>query len=210
MRSRSFSHLLRCGGGLSHLLRRLRSPSVVSSKFGSRSLNLSCDCSSSRSLSRCDEPGDGREEHLLADIVKVSWIHEVCDLSLAPSENRKICEFWDGLDPDEQPSSSYHLPISDASANILGDIDSCISSSSSGMCSKVSKLLPYPGVRSYCYYCFEEEVVKSCPFPRAVTEFGGLCSFDNLHKTDVVFLALEVEDLEATARTIIEVTLWMD
>ena len=35
-------------------------------------------------------------------------------------------------------------------------------------------------------------------------------SFDNLSKTDVVFSSSEVEDLETTARTLLEVPYWMD
>ena len=46
--------------------------------------------------------------------------------------------------------------------------------------------------------------------PRAITELGGMCLFDNLPKTSVEFLAMVAEDLEAAARTIIEATLWID
>ena len=35
-------------------------------------------------------------------------------------------------------------------------------------------------------------------------------SFDDLNKTNVVFLAFEAEDLEAALRTIMEATSWMD
>ena len=34
--------------------------------------------------------------------------------------------------------------------------------------------------------------------------------FDNLSKMEVVFSSCEVEDLEATARILLEVTSWMD
>ena len=37
-----------------------------------------------------------------------------------------------------------------------------------------------------------------------------MISFYNLNKTDVVIVASETEDLEATARTIMEATSWMD
>ena len=32
-------------------------------------------------------------------------------------------------------------------------------------------------------------------------EFGRFCSFENLHKTDIVLSALEAEDLESAAKT---------
>ena len=44
---------------------------------------------------------------------------------------------------------SYRLPIGDASADILTDLDDCISPRTSGMQSKkVSKVLHCPGMRS--------------------------------------------------------------
>ena len=93
------------------------------------------------------------------------------NLPPTPSEGSKIWSFRAGLDTDEQPSSSYRLPVGDASADILADINDGISSSTIvGMCSKkVSKLLPYPDVHSRRYYRFEgEEVVKVRSLRRGV------------------------------------------
>ena len=51
--------------------------------------------------------------------------------------------------PGRQPFSAYHLPMGVASSEIPTDINNCITSLSTGMLSrKVSKLLPYPGVKS--------------------------------------------------------------
>ena len=35
-------------------------------------------------------------------------------------------------------------------------------------------------------------------------------SFDKLNKTNVTFSASEIKEMEATARTIVEMTAWMD
>ena len=51
-------------------------------------------------------------------------------------------------------------------------------------------------------------VQEECGLDR--TTLGEMKSFDNLSKTDVVFFSFKVEDLEATARTLLEVTSWMD
>ena len=76
----------------------------------------------------------------------------ISELLEAPSENRKIRGFRAALDGNDQPASSYCLPVGGASV----DIDDCISSPSSGMPSrKVSKLLPYPRVHSRRFYHFE-------------------------------------------------------
>ena len=82
----------------------------------------------------------------LVDVI--AHMHMESDLPPAPLEGCKIQGFCAGLDVEEQPSSSYRLPIGDASVDILANIGDCISSSTSGMCSKKILLLPYPGVRS--------------------------------------------------------------
>ena len=64
-------------------------------------------------------------------------------LSEAPLEGRKIRGFHAGLDNNEQSESSYRLPIGDALADILANIDDRFPSTTSGVQSKkVSKLLP--------------------------------------------------------------------
>ena len=69
-----------------------------------------------------------------------------------PSEGRKILGFHVGLDNDEQLASSYRLPIGDAAADILANIDDLISLTTFGMQSKkVSKLLSYHGVCSHWF-----------------------------------------------------------
>ena len=52
---------------------------------------------------------------------------------LLPQKAGKMCGFHTGQDPEDQPTSSYCLSMSDASMDILADIDNRISSSSSGM-----------------------------------------------------------------------------
>ena len=126
----------------------------------------------------------------LVDVI--AFIPEESDLPTTLLEGRKIRGFRAGLDPDKRPSSSYRLPIGEPSADILVDIDDRISSSTAGMCSKkVSKLLPYPGMWSRRYYCFEGEgMVKFQSLPRHMTELAGMHSFVNLSKTDVVSFSL--------------------
>ena len=92
------------------------------------------------------------------------------------------------------------------------DIDDRISLPPSGMHSKkVSKLLPYPGLRSHHFYEFEgEETAKACSLNRHMMELAGLCSFDNLNRTDVILFSSEAEDMEAAMRAVVEATSWMD
>ena len=121
------------------------------------------------------------------------------ELPEAPSESCKIHGFHVALE-DEQPASSYHLPIGSASGDILSDIDDLISSPSSGMHSKkVSKLLPYPG---YVAVAFS----LNCH----VMELVWLHSFDSLNRADVILSLSEAVDMEAAMRSIVEVTSWMD
>ena len=98
----------------------------------------SCSCSASW---RMDE--DRQEEQSSLDFVSVvAHMRSVSELLEAPSENRKIHGFRVALEDDDQLVSSYRLPFDDASVDILTDIDSHISSPSSGMSlKKVSKLL---------------------------------------------------------------------
>ena len=107
-----------------------------------------------------------------------------------------------------QLAASYKIPIGGASADILADIDTRVSSSSSGMRSrKVSKLLQYQGVRSRKFYRFEgENITKAKALNYHVTELAGLCTFDNLKKTDVTWSSTEAEDMEAALQSIVEIT----
>ena len=99
------------------------------------------------------------------------------------------------------------MPVGDASAGVLADIDDGISSTTTGMRSKkVSKLLPYPGIRRRHLYRFEgEEVVKFWSLNRQATELAGLRSFESLAETDVI-----LSSLEAAVRSIFEATSWVD
>ena len=100
------------------------------------------------------------------------------ELLEAPSESHKILGFRGALEDDDQPASSYHLPIGRGSADILDDIDDRISSPSSGVHSKkVSKLLTYTGVRNCHFYRFEDELSKAHSLNRHLTELPGMSSF---------------------------------
>ena len=54
------------------------------------------------------------------------------ELPEIPSESSKNSGFQAPLEDDDQPVSSYHLPVGGASADILVDIDERISSPPSG------------------------------------------------------------------------------
>ena len=140
------------------------SPSRTFSREGSAShgggehSSRSCSPSHSRKV---DE--DCQEEQSSIDFVHV--VSQLCSLGRLPealSEGCKIRGFMAALEDDNLPAaSSYKMPIGGASADILADIDSRISSSSSGMHSrKVSKLLLYQGVRSQEFYRFEGEDIS--------------------------------------------------
>ena len=145
--------------------RSSQSPSRTSSRHGSGSPSGShcrLHLLSHLLFHRADE--DRQEEQLLLEFVNVIvQMKSESRLPEAPLEGCKIHGFCEGLDDDEQPESSYRLPIGDASADILADIDDHISSTTTGMRSKkVSKLLSYPSIHSRQFYWFEgEEVVKS-------------------------------------------------
>ena len=134
------------------------------------------------------------------------------ELSEAPSESGKICGLQEALEDDEQPASSYKMPVGGALADVLADIDDRVSSPSSCMRSKkVLKLLQHPGVRSRKFYRFQgEEVTKAKVLNHHLTELVGLRSRDNLNKTDFIWSSTEAEDMEAALKSIVEVTLWMD
>ena len=92
---------------------------------------------------------EGRQEEQSSEFVSViTQMRLASSLPEAPSEGRKIYGFRVGLDGDEQPVSSYRLPIGDVSADILANIDDHIFLTTFGMRSKVSKLLLCPGMRS--------------------------------------------------------------
>ena len=79
------------------------------------------------------------------------------------------------------------------------DIDDRVSSPSMGMRSKkVSNLLHYLGVCNCRFYRFQGE------------EVTGLCSWDNLNKTDVIWFCAEARDMEAALKSTVEATSWMD
>ena len=145
-----------------------------------------------------------QEEHASATILEtVSWIRELCSLHLAPAK---------GKNSDNQPSSSYCFLMGDIFSDILGNIDDHISSPSSGIrFKKVLSCFHILGVRSRRYYSIEgKEVVCYRTLSRAISEHRAMKSFENLNKTDIVFFLSEVEDLEGAARTLQEVTSWMD
>ena len=122
------------------------------------------------------------------------WICEIYSLPPAPTEDRKMHGLHTGRDPDDQPSSLYSFPMGDTLSDIVVDIIDHISSPSCGMWSrKVFKLLPYLGVRSCRYYCVEWPWPEGESLPQAITELGGMRSYDNLNKTNV-FSASESED----------------
>ena len=135
-------------------------------------------------------------------------IYTLNGLPAVPSESRKICSFYAALEDGDQPSASYKLPI----GVTFADIDDRVLSPSSGMRSwKVSKVLQYLGVSSRKFCRFEEvDLNKAKALNHHVMELAGLCSFDNLNKTDVTWSSLEAEDMEAALCSVVEATLWMD
>ena len=52
--------------------------------------------------------------------------------------------------------------------------------------------------------------MKAKALNRHVTELAGLCSWDNLNKTDSILSSAEAEDLEAALKSIVEAASWMD
>ena len=66
--------------------------------------------------------------------------HSLNGLPEAPSENHKIHGFCAALEDDDQWAASCKLPIGDASAGILADIDDRVLSTSSGMRSLLREL----------------------------------------------------------------------
>ena len=60
-------------------------------------------------------------------------------------------------------------------------------------------------------YRFEgEDITKDKALNCHVTELVGLCSFENLKKTDIIWCSTEAEDMEAALRSIVGATSWMD
>ena len=141
----------------------------------------------------------------------VATLRSLNELPEAPSESRKIRGFRAALEDDDQPASSYRLPVGGASADILSDIDDRILSPSLGMRSKVSKPLQYPGVCSCHFSRFEgKEATEAHALNRHVTELTGFRFFDNLNRADVILSSSEAEDMEAAMLSIVEATSWMD
>ena len=100
------------------------------------------------------------DQSLLNVVSLVATSHSLNELPEAPPKSRKIRGFKSPLKDDDQPTSSYRLPVGGASADILAYIDVRILSLSLGMRLKVSKLLQYPGVRSCRFYRPEGVEVK--------------------------------------------------
>ena len=92
------------------------SPSKTSSRGGSASPDGSRHCSRSCSWGpsrRTDE--DRQEEQSLLDFVSVMvTLQSLNKLSEAPSESRKTHGFRVALEDDNQPASSYRLPVGGA------------------------------------------------------------------------------------------------
>ena len=111
------------------------------------------------------------------------------------------------LDDDEQLASSCLLTIGDASADILTNIDDCISLTTPGMWSKkVCKLAFAVGISAGLKGRMWLVQVLQSPHDRAhwdtlIREAG---------KDGLVLSSSEAENLEATVRPIIEPTSWMD
>ena len=143
--------------GFSRRSRRSRSSSRTSSRGGYASPGGGNRSSRSRSPSqsrRVDK--DRQEEQSLLDFMSV--VTNLCSLNGLPEEpleSHKIHGFDAAVENDDQPASSYKLPIGRASADILTDIDDRVLSALSGMRSrKVSKLLQHLGVQSRKIYRF--------------------------------------------------------
>ena len=134
-------------------------------------------------------------------------LHSLNGLLEDLSDSRKIRGFHLALEDDTQPSASYKLPIGDASANIVGDIDYRVSSMSSVISSrKVSKLLQYPGVcsRKFYHHFKGENLTKGKALYRHVTDLTRLRSFDNLYKTDVIWSSTKAEEMEAVLCLVVD------
>ena len=104
------------------------------------------------------------------------------------------------------------MPVGRASADILADIDDRVSSPSSGVrLKKVLKLLQYPGIHSKKFYRFKgEDMMKAKALNCHVTKLAGLCRYENLNKTDIIWSSTKAEDMEAALKSFVEATSWMD
>ena len=113
----------------------------------------------------------------------ITTLRSLSELLEAPLESCKIHGFCAAVEDDDQPASSYKMPVGGASA----DIDDRVSSTSGMRSWKVSKLPQDPGIRSRKFYRFErEDITKAKALNHHVTELAGLHSFENLNKTDVI------------------------
>ena len=113
-------------------------------------------CSHSHTPSLCADK-DRREEQSSLDFVAVvAHLYSVNELLEAP-ENRKIHCFQAALDDEDQPVSSHRLPVGGALADILADIDDCVSSPFTGMhLKKVLKLLLCPSLHNQRFNVLRE------------------------------------------------------
>ena len=168
---------------------------ILSLRLESRSPDPMQDHSSSRSPSRCGEPEDQQEKHMLADI-----IYDLRRL-------RRFVSSRLGLTLMTSP------PPRIASTDMLTDMDNGISSSSSSMHSKkVYKLLPNPGIHNYRYNCFEgggRGIVKSCSIPRAIAELEVGPRMTISIRQMLCSCLRKQRISEAASRTIIKATMWM-
>ena len=113
----------------------------------------------------------------------VAMMQSLNELPEAPSESRKIHEFHATSEDDNQPASSYRLPVGWVSADINDRVLSPLS-----MRSKVSKLLTYPGMLSHGFYRFEgEELANSHSLNHHVTELAGMKLFENKTEAEDVW-----------------------
>ena len=118
-----------------------------------------------------------------------------------------MCGIHAAQDLDDQPSSSFRLPMDNASFDSLADIDDHIASPSTEIqLKKVLKLFPFPWVKCRQYYHIEgDKFILHQTFSLTTTKVEEIKTFENLGKTDMVFSCFEIEDLEAAARTLLEV-----
>ena len=83
---------------------------------------LAHDTNSSHSSPRRED--DVTEQHLSVNLVEVIfWVQDHSGLSCGPKEAKMMCGFCVALGLDNQPSSSYCLPLGDASSDIPADIN---------------------------------------------------------------------------------------
>ena len=98
--------------------------------------------------------------------------------------------------------------MGDAFRGILGDINECKYSPLTGI-----DIRKFPSF----FHILESGIggITMLKWRRSFTtalftELGGFKIFYNLSKMDLIFSPIEIEDLKATVRTLLDVTSWMD